>query len=315
VTTTESTPGGADLEALEQERQFLLRSLADLDAELEAGDIEEDDYRTLSDDYTARAATVLKAIEAMATPRPAVTDRSAARSAVPSRRRAAGSPPLDGNGPGRHRTAATPPAGNASGTAGRRRVREVAVVGGVAVFVGLATWGLIESTGARKPGQTITGNAQLSGASTTVPGGIDPRLAEAVQDVSKGQPYQALQLYAAILKDDPNQPVALANQGWLEAQIGLEYKQPDLVTKGLASIVASEKADPSYAEPHFFRGDVLLHQNDDADAVTEFRTFMGLADPSDPNIGEAQTLLAQAIKGAGSNVPPGPNAAATTTTG
>lgn len=312
MTTTESSAGGADLEALEQERQFLLRSLADLDAELEAGDIEEDDYRTLSDDYTARAATVLKAIEALSRPKPGAKAPPAVRKAVASRRRTAASP-VAGDGSARRRSDATTPAASASGGDRRRRVRQVAVVGGVAVFVGLATWGLIESTGARKPGQTITGNAQLSGATTTVAGGIDPRLAEAVQDVSKGQPYQALQLYAAILKDDPNQPVALANQGWLEAQIGLEYNQPQLVTKGLANIVASEKADPSYAEPHFFRGDVLLHQNDDADAVTEFRTFMGLADPSDPNVGEAQTLLAQAIRGAGANVPPGPNAATTTT--
>ena len=48
---------------LEEQRRFLLQSLRDLDHELEAGDIDEDDYNTLRDDYMARAASVLRAIE------------------------------------------------------------------------------------------------------------------------------------------------------------------------------------------------------------------------------------------------------------
>jgi tetratricopeptide (TPR) repeat protein len=51
------------LAALEEQRDFLLRSLADLDREHDAGDLEDDDYRTLKDDYTARAADVLRAID------------------------------------------------------------------------------------------------------------------------------------------------------------------------------------------------------------------------------------------------------------
>ena len=48
---------------LEEQRRFLLQSLKDLDREHEAGDIDEADYRTLKDDYTARAAAVLHAID------------------------------------------------------------------------------------------------------------------------------------------------------------------------------------------------------------------------------------------------------------
>lgn len=50
--------------SLTDERDFLLKSIADLDAERQAGDISEDDYRTLRDDYTARAAAVLRALDA-----------------------------------------------------------------------------------------------------------------------------------------------------------------------------------------------------------------------------------------------------------
>jgi hypothetical protein len=52
------------LAELEDERRFLLRSLRDLDAELEAGDVDVADYETLRDGYTKRAADVLREIDA-----------------------------------------------------------------------------------------------------------------------------------------------------------------------------------------------------------------------------------------------------------
>ena len=61
------------LAILEEERAFLLRSLTDLEREYEAGDVDDQDYVALKDDYTARAAGVLRAIEA-------------GRSALPPRR-------------------------------------------------------------------------------------------------------------------------------------------------------------------------------------------------------------------------------------
>jgi tetratricopeptide (TPR) repeat protein len=48
---------------LEEQRDFLLRSLDDLEREREAGEIEDDDYHHLHDDYTRRAADVLRALE------------------------------------------------------------------------------------------------------------------------------------------------------------------------------------------------------------------------------------------------------------
>lgn len=51
------------LAELEEERRFLLRSLRDLDAEHDAGDVDDTDYTTLRDGYTKRAADVLREIE------------------------------------------------------------------------------------------------------------------------------------------------------------------------------------------------------------------------------------------------------------
>lgn len=51
------------LAALEEQRDFLLASLRDLDREHAAGDIDDADYESLRDDYTARAAAVIRSIE------------------------------------------------------------------------------------------------------------------------------------------------------------------------------------------------------------------------------------------------------------
>jgi tetratricopeptide (TPR) repeat protein len=52
-----------DLAALEEQRDFLLRSIADLDREHDAGDLDDADHAALRDDYTSRAAEVLRAID------------------------------------------------------------------------------------------------------------------------------------------------------------------------------------------------------------------------------------------------------------
>lgn len=52
------------LAALEEQRDFLLRSLDDLEREHEAGDVDDHDYQALKDDYTARAARMIRSIEA-----------------------------------------------------------------------------------------------------------------------------------------------------------------------------------------------------------------------------------------------------------
>ena len=51
------------LAALERERDFLLRSLDDLDAERAAGDLDTSDHAALADDYTRRLAEVARSID------------------------------------------------------------------------------------------------------------------------------------------------------------------------------------------------------------------------------------------------------------
>ncbi|HEV8296310.1 MAG TPA: tetratricopeptide repeat protein [Acidimicrobiales bacterium] len=53
---------GDALARLEEERDHLLRSLDDLEREHDAGDVDDHDYASLRDDYTARAAAVIRAL-------------------------------------------------------------------------------------------------------------------------------------------------------------------------------------------------------------------------------------------------------------
>lgn len=67
------------LAELEEERGFLLSSLADLEREHAAGDVSDDDYRTLKDGYTVRAAEVLRALDAGRAPARVVRTRTEKR--------------------------------------------------------------------------------------------------------------------------------------------------------------------------------------------------------------------------------------------
>jgi len=111
-----------DLDALadlEEQRRFLLQSLRDLDRERDAGDIDEIDYRTLHEDYTARAAAVLHAID----------ERKAGL------------------------------AQRQKGARKRRSTKTTALIVAGVLAVGIGGGALVASTsGERVPGQTATGN-------------------------------------------------------------------------------------------------------------------------------------------------------------
>ena len=69
--------------ALRAERDFLLRSLTDLEAERAAGELTEERYRELHDRYTVQAATVLRALDRLEdAPTPAAPRRRGRRTVV-----------------------------------------------------------------------------------------------------------------------------------------------------------------------------------------------------------------------------------------
>jgi tetratricopeptide (TPR) repeat protein len=258
------------------EREFLLRSIRDLDAEWAAGDIDEDDYRSLRDEYTARAAAVLRGepdpVEVSLEPE--VADAAVGRAGRPS----------------------------------RRRNRTLMAVGGSLVVAGLAALLIASNVGHRSSGQTITGNSQVASgaaasgaaasgaaASGAAASGRDPRLDQAQQLFAKGKAVDAIRLYDAVLRDDPRNAEALAYEGWMIRLAGLS-------DQGLQKETAAETADPGYPDAHFFRGVILFEDKGDAaDAVKELQFFLS-DNPPPGAISRAEVELQKALQAGGPSV-------------
>ena len=72
----------AERERMEVERDHLLASLDDLDAERAAGDLDDLDYQTLKDDYTARAAKLTRVLDGAPVKRVKAASTPAGRKAM-----------------------------------------------------------------------------------------------------------------------------------------------------------------------------------------------------------------------------------------
>ncbi|MGH9179912.1 MAG: tetratricopeptide repeat protein [Acidimicrobiales bacterium] len=231
-----------DLRELEEERDHLLRSLDDLDRERAAGDIDEADYVALKDDYTARAAAALRALEP---PDPIVT-RAPAGGALPRNER-------------------------------RGRRRPVLTTVALVAFAVTAGAVVARSAGDRLPGDPATGEIAATGPTAA----LTRDLARARDLIGQARTLDAIKLYDAILQDHPEQPEALAYRGWLLRLAGRSAGDQELVDKGMEYIERAVVADPSYPDARFFKGFVLYQDRDDAAAaVPELRAFLANNPPS-----------------------------------
>jgi tetratricopeptide (TPR) repeat protein len=311
------TPLGGDREPLLEERDFFLRSLQDLDREYEAGDIEADDYAALKDDYTSRAAAVLRRLaelEGLAQSRPgsafgpegpqpapgeslvSPAASAGAQLSLFAGAESGGATTSPGEGPSAAGASPQPQAdgvgagASLGGTGGRalpaaqtgwRRLRRpprhrwmwwaalvVLVAGGAVLAVN-------HFTSPRIAGQVSSGSQS----------GIGGELQEA-NGLSQTDPVQALRLYGKILGQAPNQPVALTGEAVIYAETGF-------ASRALTALNQAEKADPSYASAHFYRGLVLLDQKQPAGAKAEIEWYLA-HDPDPASVATAKAALAQA---------------------
>lgn len=234
---------------LEEERDFLLASLRDLEREHEVGDIDHADYLALRDDYTARAAAVLRALG-------------------PQDDTATGSEPDPR------------PAGLASRpgvlAADRTRARwRAPVLAAAVVAFALGAGALV----ARSSGERVAGDP-VSGAIT--PTGPSDGLARARALIAGGRTLDAIRAYDGILAVVPTQPEALAYRGWLVRLAGRAAGDVGLVDKGIEYLKRAVAADPAYPDAHFFLGYALYQDRGDAAAaVVELRAFLASGPPPD----------------------------------
>lgn len=248
--------GPDELALLEEERDFLLRSLDDLEREREEGNVTDEEYERLHDDYTARAAATIRSIR-------------------------------DG-------VDATPQAPPVSGK------RRAAVTAGVLVFAALAAVLLGRTMGERLPGETITGNEQLTDDAVVEevalsvdaladrvarsPEDVELRLAYADVLLREGQGAEALEQYDHAARLDPDNALARASGAMIVFNAGL-------VDEALERLVEAEAADPEFADTWFFRGIVLATgQGDRSGARAAFEQYLDLA-PEGTYAGHARSAL------------------------
>lgn len=272
-----------DIAALEEQRDFLLDSIADLDREHDAGDLDDGDYEALRDDYTARAAVVLSELKTRE-PLPA----------APTRKRRVWRAAL-----------------------AACAVVSFAVIAGVLVALTSGQRKPGESlSGAGAIRQSAATEAQACTKLTQEAIGLDTG-----EMASKG--VEALKCYDAVLKNAPDNPVAHAYRGWTAALMArrLDGSIPQatmesLVTQATRDLAAARKADATYPDAIVFSAILKLWQGDVEGSRADLAAFDKLGLPSDNQMSllVANMLRPQLVDADSSQPSPASSTVAPTTT-
>jgi hypothetical protein len=259
--------------ALTDERDFLLRSLDDLESEREAGNIDPDTYRVLHDDYTARASAVIKSIEA------GKVEDAGDEPRVPPLMRLL--------------------------TVGAIVVFAVVAAVFLAHAIGQRRPGQ-EITGDQSAGGATpttaamaTQVAQAKAAATAAPKSYDARIryARTLMSVS---PVNAIQEFVVASRLDPTQPEPYAYTGWLTAIASRgapPSQQAQLLGLALGSLNKAIKVDPTYPDAYVFKGLVLTQlENKQCEGATAFQQFLVTAPEDHPMRQQVLSALADAVR-------------------
>lgn len=253
---------------LEDERDFLLRSIEDLETEYAGGDLDASDYRALGDDYTARAAAVLRRLQGLDEPADS-GGAAGGRSAIP--------------------VAQTP-------SVARSRSRRPMVIGVVATVALAAAAGYLvtKSSGERRPDQGVSGGPESSSRV----------LMQEAEDLdTAGKLVEAAKLYDAVLAKEPDNVVALSRRGWVLGRSGKQAGNVELLNSGLGYLDRAVKTDPAFADSHAYRGLVLGALARPAEAGCEFRLWLGIAPADDPLRPRIEAVLDEATIQVGGKLP------------
>jgi tetratricopeptide (TPR) repeat protein len=262
MTTGARQPGtgrpdtGGERWYLDDERDFLLRSIDDAAREHDAGDLSDSDHDVLLSRDRSRLAEVEAELAALGPEEPAVAEPES--SDVPPRRRYG-------------------------------RWRRVGIVVACGFIVAGAVILVDHAVSPALPGQASSGTVTLSKAQQ-----IEDQLAAASVLTEDGDGQQALELYNKVLTEDPDDPYALAAGGWLEWNAGVSGKSAAAVQAGRQSEEKAVRVAPGFYGGHLYLGLILLDQDDNASgAVTQFADF--LADgPSKAEVKDFASQIAPA---------------------
>jgi cytochrome c-type biogenesis protein CcmH/NrfG len=260
---------------LEGERDFLLKSLDDLELEHDSGGIDDESYRELHDDYTARAAAAIRSL------RDGVDARPEPAPPVPPKRRIA-------------IVAA---------------VVVFAIVAGVALAsaLGARLPGQTSSGNSQASGDSETAKAQqkllktriaaLEAKANANPNDYDTRLELARAYETNGDFANALKQSDEAIKIDPNRPEAHANAGRLLylATSGMkdESAKNQYIARAKAGFDTAIAVGPDYADAYYFRAVLYaMALLDLPRAQVDLQNYL-VKDPNGQWAAQARSLLSQ----------------------
>jgi cytochrome c-type biogenesis protein CcmH/NrfG len=255
-------------EQLEAERDFMLRSLDDLEAERAMGGIDDESYRRLHDDYTARAAAAIRALRDGVDARPR-------EEPLPWRRRL-----LVG---GAIAAFALVAAASLAAALGAR-------------LPGQTSSGNSQGDTSDADSESVDRRADLEAVVEANPDDVGARLALARFLEAEGDLAAALQQYDEVVALDPENADALAQGGRIlkltADNIGGTPEAADLVNEARARLDQAVAADPDYADARFFRAVLLAEERfDDAQAIADAQRYLVLV-PEGPFAEQAREILA-----------------------
>jgi hypothetical protein len=259
-------------EELEAEREFLLRSLDDLDSELLAGNIDPDTYRVLHDDYTARASAVIQSIADG-------VERNAPGN---------GSPPL-----------------MRFVTIGGIVVFAVLAAFLLSRAVGQRTSGgqITGDAQSSRTSTTVSQAQQIADAKAAAAAQPNDYAAQInyARLLSSIDPTDAIKSYVAASKLDPKQPEPYAYTGWLTALVARQVTpaatQQELLDAAARSIDKAIAVDPTYAPSYVFKGVILAKiENKPCLGALALEQYLASAPTDDAMRPLALSALSDAVK-------------------
>lgn len=263
---------------LEQERDFLLKSLDDLEGERSAGNIDAESYTELHDDYTARAAATIRALRDGIDARPAPPPSSWRRRGLVI--------------------------GGIVALAVLASVTLAAALG--ARLPGQTSSGNAPAASTSRDGR----QARLQAAVDANPNDATVRLALARFLEESGDMVGSLKQLDEAVRVAPENADALADAGRVRFIVAGQVPSPDaqrqLVASARSLLDRAVQANPDHADAHFYRAVVLLEGFNEVDAaVSEFQRYLVLA-PDGPFATQARNALAQTLEPApgSGTVPP-----------
>jgi cytochrome c-type biogenesis protein CcmH/NrfG len=236
-------------EQLEAERDFLLKSLDDLELEHASGGIDDESYDALHDDYTARAAATIRAL----------------RDGVDARLQEQAPP-----------------------TSAKRRIAVVAVVAVFAVAAGVALAAALgvrlpgETSSGNEQSDVITALARrieaLQDQVNASPDDYDLRLELADAYARNNDLPTAIEQWDAAVTIDPNRPEGHAQLGralyLVSEQVPNKDVQAQLIAQARAALNQSILVGPDYADAYFFRGVLLAATGELANAQADLQMYL-----------------------------------------